>query len=309
MHQVVKTTEYYDDRDNDSTIWYKHLVPHYRRIPDQDIPKDAKLGFQFESTTVNPEKLLPWLKRKLEARGVRFIQQNVKRIEDVKNSTGCKVIINASGLGAYDLASDNAVVPARGQTMFVKTDCNELKMWQGSHYTYVIPRMGTGGVIVGGISQEGNFDREIDQSLRPDILNRVKMLAGGSLDAVDLERDVQRDIVAFRPGRRGGYRLETEGDVIHAYGFGSLGYIYSYGVGLKVRDLVQSVASTIFQQQVLSQGKGEIPRTCPVLVIMSWKITGNDHHIVASLRESEGRHQPNDACSDDCDVHFSEKRG
>lgn len=241
MHQVVKTTEYYDDRDNDSTIWYKHLVPRYRRIPDQDLPKDAKLGFQFESTTVNPEKLLPWLKRKLEARGVRFIQQNVKRIEDVKNATGCKVIINASGLGAYDLASDNAVVPARGQTMFVKTDCNELKMWQGSHYTYVIPRMGTGGVIVGGISQEGNFDREIDQSLRPDILNRVKMLAGGSLDAVDLERDVQRDIVAFRPGRRGGYRLETEGDVIHAYGFGSLGYIYSYGVGLKVRDLVQSI--------------------------------------------------------------------
>lgn len=239
--QVVFTTEYYDDRDNDSTVWYKHFVPRYRRVPGNDLPKKAKLGFRYESTTVNPEKLLPWLQKKLEARGVRFIQQDVKRIQDVKDATGCKVIINASGLGAFDLASDKAVVPARGQTMFVKTDFNELKMWQGSHYTYVIPRMGTGGVIVGGVSQEGNLDREIDQGLRPDILSRVKMLAGGSLDAIDLERDVQKDFVAFRPGRRGGYRLEAEGDTIHAYGFGSLGYVYSYGVGLKVRDLVQSV--------------------------------------------------------------------
>lgn len=240
--QVVKTTEYYDDRENDSTVWYKHFVPYYRRIPDKDLPKNAKLGFHYKTTTVNPEKLLPWLKKKLETRGVRFVQQTVKRIEDVKNATGCKIIINASGLGAYDLASDNAVVPARGQTMFVKSDFNELKIWQGSHYTYVIPRMGTGGVIIGGVSQEGNFDRKVDQDLRPDILNRVKVLTGGSLDNIDLERDVQRDIVAFRPGRRGGYRLEAEGDVIHAYGFGSLGYVYSYGVGLKVQDLVHSVA-------------------------------------------------------------------
>ena len=211
----------------------------YRRIPYKDLPEKAKIGIQYETMTVNPEKFLPLLKNELQSRGVCFIQQGVSQIEAVKDATGCKAVVNASGLGASNLASDNSVLPVRGQTMLVKTDFNELMMWQGSHYTYVIPRMYTGGVIVGGVSQEGSFDQEVDKDLRVDILKRVKMLAGGSLDAVDLTRDVQMDIVAFRPARRDGYRLEVERDVVHAYGFGGLGYTYCYGAALEVRDLVQ----------------------------------------------------------------------
>lgn len=56
-----------------------------------------------------------------------------------------------------------------------------------------------------------------------------------------LERSVQKDIVAFRPGRKGGYRLEVEGNTDHAYGFAGLGYIFSYGVALRVRELVESL--------------------------------------------------------------------
>ncbi|KAJ6172603.1 hypothetical protein N7470_001670, partial [Penicillium chermesinum] len=37
--QVIKTTEYYDDRDDDSTIWYKHIVPRYRKIPPEQITR------------------------------------------------------------------------------------------------------------------------------------------------------------------------------------------------------------------------------------------------------------------------------
>lgn len=47
--------------------------------------------------------------------------------------------------------------------------------------------------------------------------------------------------MAFRPGRNGGYRLEVEGDTVHAYGFGGLGYIFSYGAAMKVRELVDWV--------------------------------------------------------------------
>ncbi|KAE8152932.1 hypothetical protein BDV25DRAFT_150183 [Aspergillus avenaceus] len=248
--QVIKATEHYDDRDDDSSIWYKTVVPQYRLIPKEKLPAGVKLGFTYTSMTINPEFLLSWVQTQLKARGVTFIQKTLSSIQEAKEITGANYIVHASGLGAYTLADDKNVEAIRGQTMFVKTDFNELKMHQGSHYTYVIPRMFTNGAIIGGISQPGSLDCNVDTGLRADILTRVNNLTDGALHSVDLDKDVQKDIVAFRPGRKGGYRLEAEGDIVHAYGFAGLGYIFSYGVALKVRELVDSVVH-----------KGRVPRS------------------------------------------------
>lgn len=240
---MIKATEYYDDRDDDSTIWYKTLVPKYRRLPPRELPQGAKLGFTYQTMTVNPAVFLPWLKAELDSRGVQFIRKEVNSIAEAKRIAGCDVIVHASGLGASDLADDTDVVAARGQTIFVESDFDELVILQGSQYTYIIPRMYTGGVIVGGASQEGNMARGVDENLRDDILERVRKMSQGRLGPVDLKKSSTRDIVAFRPGRKGGYRIEADGDVVHAYGFGSLGYIYSYGAALKVRELVDSLTT------------------------------------------------------------------
>lgn len=239
-NQAVKATEFYDDRDDDSTIWYRTLVPRYRRIPTNELPTGARIGFTYQSMTVNPTVFLPWMKKELESRGVQFIRKDVTSIEQARHITGCGIIVHASGLGALHLADDKDVVAVRGQTMFVETDFDELMMLQGSQYTYVIPRMYTGGVIMGGVSQEENLDRKVDEKLRPDILERTRRLSEGSFESVDLKNPSTKDIVAFRPGRKGGYRLEAEGNVVHAYGFGSLGYTYGYGAALEVRELVKS---------------------------------------------------------------------
>ncbi|KAE8359616.1 nucleotide-binding domain-containing protein [Aspergillus caelatus] len=222
--QVIKATEHYDDREDDSSIWYKTVVPHYRVIPKEKGPF-----------------LLPWIQAQLKARGITFIRKTLRSIQEAKKITGAEYIVHASGLGAYILAGDKNVEAIRGQTMFVKTDFNELKMHQGSHYTYVIPRMFTNGAIIGGVSQPGSLDRNVDKALRADILKRINILTDGGLSSVELDKDVQKDIVAFRPGRKGGYRLEAEDDVVHAYGFAGLGYIFSYGVALKVRELIDSI--------------------------------------------------------------------
>ncbi|CAI7666156.1 unnamed protein product [Penicillium bialowiezense] len=241
--QVVKATEYYDDRDDDSSIWYKTMVPRYRRIANHKLPEGVKLGFTYTSMTINPQFLLPWIEKQLRDRGVRFIRRTLSSIDEAQRITGAKVIVHASGLGALTLANDKNVEAIRGQTMFVRTDFEELKMHQGSHYTYVIPRMFTNGAIIGGVSQPGSSDRNVDESLRSDIISRVNKLTDGKIGAIDLEKDVQKDIVAFRPGRRGGYRLEADGHIVHAYGFAGLGYIFSYGVAMKVRELVNLIAS------------------------------------------------------------------
>ncbi|KAJ5272887.1 hypothetical protein N7478_008012 [Penicillium angulare] len=239
--QTIKATEYFDDRDDDSSVWYKHLVPRYHRIPTEDLPQGAKMGFTYKTMTVNPLVFLPWIKKHLETMGVKFIRREVKSIEEAQNIAGCKIVVHASGLGAYHLAGDKNVVAIRGQTMFVENKFDEVVMFQGSEYTYVIPRMYSGGVIMGGVSQEGNLEPGVDEDLRSDILQRTKNIAPSSSESVNLKDDKIKDIVAFRPGRKGGYRLEPEGNVVHAYGFGSLGYIYSYGVAMKIRDLVDSM--------------------------------------------------------------------
>ncbi|KAJ5679324.1 hypothetical protein N7462_007568 [Penicillium macrosclerotiorum] len=236
--QVLKATEFYNDRTDDSTIWYKQLVPHYRRLPAKDLPPGAEIGFSYQTMTVNPAVFLPWIKNELVARGVRFIRKEVKTIEEARQVTGCKIIVHASGLGALHLANDKDVMAIRGQTMFVESDYDEIMMLQGSEYTYIIPRMHTGGVIMGGVSQEGNLDRRVDEKLRPDILQRVTRLSQGSVGTMDLTKDSTKDIVGFRPARKGGYRIEADGDVVHSYGFGGLGYTYSYGAAMRVRDLV-----------------------------------------------------------------------
>lgn len=173
-------------------------------------------------------------------KGVRFYQAEVKSIDEARSILETQVIVNASGLGALDIAADKAVVPVRGQTLHVKSNSHEIVMFQGSYYTYQIPRMYSGGVIIGGVSQEGSWDKKADAVTRTDIIQRFKELTQGKVDYSDPQKHIQ-DIVAFRPGRKGGYRLEREGSVIHAYGFNTLGYTYSYGVGLRVKKLVDSI--------------------------------------------------------------------
>ncbi|KAI1033884.1 hypothetical protein LB503_011061 [Fusarium chuoi] len=240
VQQALDVTEYYDDRDDDSTIWYKKMAPKYRRLPSKDLPATAKIGFKYQSMTVNPAVFLPWIKAVLDRKGVRFIRAEVKSIEEARPILGTKIIVNASGLGAFHLANDKNVVAVRGQTMLVESDSHEMVMFQGSHYTYQIPRMYSGGVIVGGVSQPGNMDQNVDPAVRSDILRRMKLVSNDLYQDVDLKKHVMKDLVGFRPSREGGYRLEREEDMIHAYGFNTLGYTYSYGVALKVRDLIRS---------------------------------------------------------------------
>lgn len=228
-------TEYFDDRLDDSTIWYKGWMPEYRVIPSSHLPTGVKFGVNYTSLAMNPLILLPWLKETLIERGVKFIRSEVKSIAEAKAITKASIIVHASGVSAKELAEDRGVKPVRGQTMFVKTDFSRLVMREGSEYTYIIPRAASGGVIMGGIKSD-RLDAEVDVDLKVDILTRVNHITNGAFMDVDLT--LVEDIVGFRPGRDGGPRVEREGDVVHAYGMGGAGYIYSFGVAQKVRELI-----------------------------------------------------------------------
>lgn len=206
------------------------------------------IGYTFDGLAVNPNDYLLYLAKKLKDRGVKFIHKELHSLKELKDLTGASIIVNASGAGSSSLAADPSVTRVRGQTMFIKCAPSLLThamIRQGSEYTYVIPRASDGGVILGGFRQPDNFDTGPDRSLRADILKRVNEMTGGRFAWVDLERDVVRDIVGFRPGRTGGMRVEREGDVVHAYGVDGLGYVYAHGIAGRVRELVKGRESKL----------------------------------------------------------------
>ncbi|KAH8745363.1 hypothetical protein F5883DRAFT_634101 [Diaporthe sp. PMI_573] len=237
----LNITEYYDDRPQDAEIWYESSMPDFRRISPSELPAGTTLGFAFSGMVVNPTQFLPWISEKLKNRGVRFIRKTLSSTQDLYQLTGADVLVNASGLGAEQLVPDKDVVGIRGQTMFVRCESlNHAILRQGSQYTYVIPRPSDGGVILGGVTQPGDQRAEPDRSLRRDILGLVNEMTKGAFRWVNLERDVA-DIVGFRPARKGGICVKRDGQIIHAYGAGGLGYLYAFGIARKVRDLISDV--------------------------------------------------------------------
>jgi D-amino-acid oxidase len=234
--KVYPMTEYFDDQADDSNLWYKTLMPGYQIIPSSQLPRGVTFGAKYTTIAMNPLSLLPWLKEKLDAKGVIFIRAEIKSIEEARSITNSQVVVNASGVGAKTLACDGDVLPIRGQTMFAKSDFSELIMREGSEYTYVIPQAGAGGVIMGGIKSD-RLDTEVDMPLRSDILMRVNRITNGAFD--DLDLSTVRDIIGFRPGRKTGLRVERERDVVHAYGASGAGYIFSFGVAERVKELIE----------------------------------------------------------------------
>lgn len=217
------------------------MYPDFKFLPKSELPPHAKIGFSYTGLAVSPTLFLPWLQIELERRGVKFIQATLKSFEEAKVMTGAEIIVNASGLGAKMLATDPAVMSVRGQTMFCPCNFDHCYIFQGSEYTYVIPRPYSGGVILGGISQKGSTDTKVDSNLKRDILHRVNRITNDAFHWVDVNKDVE-DIVGFRPSREGGLRVEKEGNTVHAYGAGGLGYLYAFGIGQKVKKLAKSQA-------------------------------------------------------------------
>ncbi|KAF1830180.1 putative FAD dependent oxidoreductase [Decorospora gaudefroyi] len=247
----LRITEYYDDRPNDKSIWYKPHMQNFTLIPPASLPRGATLGFSYDGLIVNPTDFLPWLTSGLKNQNVQFINHTLPSLAALRTLTRADLLINATGLGAKMLAHDNSVYAVRGQTIFVKCDkqigpreseslFNQATLHQGSHYTYAIPRPSSAGFILGGVSQPAQFSSQPDVALRPQIMDRVNTLTKGAFDWVDLETQGE-DIVGFRPARKGGLRVQRERDVVHAYGVGGLGYLFAFGIAEEVRRLVDGV--------------------------------------------------------------------
>jgi hypothetical protein len=205
------------------------------------VPPQYDSGLGFTSVCINVGVYLPWLASRALAAGVELRRGIVAHLGDAGNmhrsGSPATVVVNATGLGARDLAGvrDGEVFPARGQTVLVRdslpamiatsgTDdaadeaCYMMKRAAGivslhPHKTRNVSGLTQtgGGTILGGCLQPNSWDGAIDYALAIRIMQRCTAACpslGGGLGAAGLS--VIRHGVGLRPMRTGGPRVERD---------------------------------------------------------------------------------------------------
>jgi D-amino-acid oxidase len=198
-------------------------------------------AWRFPAPVVRPARHIEWLEgqlaRPLERRTVTDLDQ-----------VDADVVVNCTGCGAAELASDDNVVARVGQTVVategeLPRDCVLMDDRDEAAIFYSIAR-GPGGaeVVLGGY----------DRAEAPARRDRTT----GAAVAIEPSPDVTRELlerhaaagivvrapftvkVGRRPGRKDGPRVEREGRVVHAYGHGGAGFTLAWGSAQTVADLV-----------------------------------------------------------------------
>lgn len=150
-------------------VWYRNRVPDFRLLPKEELPSDAKFGVAYQSIILTPVEFLPWMRKRLEASGVKFERASVRSLGVLKGM-GHDVLINASGDGPKYMTDikDPNMVSVRGQTCLVKSDFDKAWIRRGDEYTYHLPR-GDGTAVLGGIKEPGITDTKVNQSTKKDV--------------------------------------------------------------------------------------------------------------------------------------------
>ena len=237
------------------------LVPRFRDASCEELAAAAARagrpfgsGWRSASFVVDAPAYMLWLRARLEATGaVAFERRRVVSLADELARCGAAdTLVNASGLGARELAADEAVQAARGETIRVSfpRESGLLREWivanddggagggDGAALTYVLPRLTAGIAVVGGTYELGDEDTAPRAATSSAIWARATRLCPDLLDP-RVERVAQW--AGLRPCRDGGVKLGADGGddrVIHNYGHGGEGHSLHWGCALRVAEAV-----------------------------------------------------------------------
>ncbi|KAH9907481.1 hypothetical protein F4778DRAFT_542831 [Xylariomycetidae sp. FL2044] len=248
------------------SIWYANRVDNFHEIPPSALRAPFVSGATHDGIAVNAPRYLSSLQRKVQGLGGRVLKaelpssgglsQALRLAGRIARAYGVAspihAFVNASGLGARTLVPDPDVYPIRGQTVTVAGQSNSITtMFYPEANASIAPRLGYGVSILGSTYQEGDENPHPDPAITRRITERCKSLApellneAGGFDIVSVN-------VGFRPGRRGGPRVEIEnlqtadGEkiVCHCYGSAGGGFQNSFGSARKVLALLSERLQT-----------------------------------------------------------------
>ncbi|EMR89594.1 putative d-amino acid oxidase protein [Botrytis cinerea BcDW1] len=280
---------YHGAEIDESGVWFEDVVGGYRELdvlePENKLEGILGVGVRkavhFETVCVDVDVYLGYLVRRVEELGGRIIRGEigtgeglegvVRGCRDVLGGEGLDVLVNCAGLSAAKFVEEKEaekLFPIRGQVLLVKGEAKICKTFvgdlgeKGDELLYVIPRPGSGKSVVGGVKEANTWNSNPDYELSQRIIHRLKDIgwAEGLVNS-NGEIEVLDTYVGFRPGRKGGARVEIEGMdveensggeggkakkiegvyVVHNYGHASGGYQSSIGCAEEVVELIRGL--------------------------------------------------------------------
>lgn len=248
---------------------YQDLAPGYTEglenfsiLPQERLVKDSLMGAVYDTFVLNPPVYLQFLYRQLKFKYmVEFATEKLEKLKDARKfgSPGA-IIINCTGNGLkWEGGHDENYTFVRGQTLTVRPPQNsEIQEYTMTHqlkdntWTFYIPRPLDGGVILGGTKQPDDLFRGVRLADTEALLNRAAKIFPQLMKISKNGKryfDVVGTNVGFRPYVKGGVNFSVdlhEGTtVINGYGLGGSGYEFSYGVAMKIVEIINKRTSKL----------------------------------------------------------------
>ncbi|EMD32956.1 hypothetical protein CERSUDRAFT_98964 [Gelatoporia subvermispora B] len=248
---------------------FRHVEERAKDFGTEDLYHDA---YQISAPVIDTDLAMLRLERLVNEKGGiiksprKLEGKLVAREAELLKEYEADVIVNASGLGAKELAGDDTVYPLRGAVVRVH---NEGKIFptvdecyvvsaknvpgdEKSEFIFIVPR-NDNIVILGGFSEPNNDTLDLTGT-SGDVTQIVKNFGdfirrGLSTDLMALKAPPSYPIAqGLRPARDGGVRVERECEnsrIVHSYGHAGSGWSLSFGCALHVLTLVEDVIADL----------------------------------------------------------------
>lgn len=238
---LIRLMELYDHQVTNP--WWEKAVPECVRANQSEVPPGFEDAYIVEVPLIETPIYMEYLVRRFNRLGghIEKLNEGITSIEDLYREDA--IIVNCSGLGAYEVCDDREVYPIRGQIVRTTnpglTRCYHYES-ANNEITYIVPR--SGDCVLGGTAEEHNWNTEIEEETAKKILDNCRKIEPSLIGAKILENRV-----GLRPGRNE-VRLEIERvsdtcAVIHNYGHGGAGFTLSWGCAEEVIGLAEQFLS------------------------------------------------------------------
>lgn len=210
-------------------------LPGFRLCAPEELPAGFGTGFWVELPVVDTPTYLDHLVERLRSAGGELELGRVASLTDAARAA--PRVANCAGLGARELVPDPALRPVRGPKVVVENpglDTFFMEAPLGPAWTAYLPH--GDHVVLGGRAADGDERRAPDPAEADEILRACAEVEPRLAGARVLEHRV-----GLRPGRPA-VRLEAEtvggALVVHNYGHGGEGVLYSWGCAAEAAALL-----------------------------------------------------------------------
>ncbi len=141
-----------------------------------ELPDGFVTGWRYTVPLIDMDMYLSYLRRRLEAAGGSLRQQQVTDLGQVARLA--PVVVNATGMGARELAGDDQLTPIRGQLVIVDnpgiTEFFTEDTGLSPDLLHLYPHGDS--LVLGGVAEDGNWSLAPDENTARAIIGRCAVI-------------------------------------------------------------------------------------------------------------------------------------